>query len=242
MRLTFRSILKPTVAASFSLLVASGGARAATGAFQADLLTQIDDAQTKILALEDAVPQNKFNWRPAPGVRSVAEAYAHIAFGNYALIKSATGKDAPAEAGFEMNPEKWDKKTTDKAAIKKELELAFAHVHAAVAAMPDADLDKKVNFFGHEMTARAALIAIVGHDNEHLGQSIAYARANKIVPPWSKPGAPKEQVGKSVTKEEPKGAAPAPGAAAAAPAAAAPAMAKPAAAPAAPAKPAGPAK
>jgi uncharacterized damage-inducible protein DinB len=158
----------------------------AKGAFQRDLLGVYSDAEKKAIDLEQAVPQNKFDWRPAPGVRSIAEAYLHIAFGNYAMIKFITGKEPPAEAGFEMNPAKWDKKSKDKAEIKKILEASFAHVHAAVAAIPDADLDKTVNFFGHDMTVRSVLIILDGHLNEHLGQSVAYARANKITPPWSK--------------------------------------------------------
>ncbi|HEX7509045.1 MAG TPA: DinB family protein [Polyangia bacterium] len=161
-------------------------AAAAKGAFQRDLLGVYSDAEKKVLDLEEAVPQNKFDWRPAPGVRSIAEAYLHIAFGNYAMIKFVTGKEPPAEAGFEMNPVKWDKKSKDKAEIKKILEASFAFVHAGLAALPDADLDKMVNFFGHEMTTRAVLIILDGHINEHLGQSVAYARANKITPPWSK--------------------------------------------------------
>jgi uncharacterized damage-inducible protein DinB len=158
----------------------------AKGAFQRDLLGVYGDAEKKVLSLEEAVPQNKFDWRPAPGVRSIAEAYLHIAFGNYAMIKFVTGKEPPAEAGWEMNPTKWDKKTKDKAEIKKILEASFAQVHSAIGAIPDADLDKMVNFFGHEMTTRAVLIILSGHINEHLGQSVAYARANKVTPPWSK--------------------------------------------------------
>jgi len=158
----------------------------AKGAFQRDLLGVYSDAEKKTLDLEEAVPQNKFDWRPAPGVRSIAEAYLHIAFGNYAVIKFATGKEPPAEVGFEMNPAKWDKKSKDKAEIKKILEASFAHAHNAIAAVSDADLDKTVSFFGHDMSVRAVLIALSAHLNEHLGQSIAYARANKITPPWSK--------------------------------------------------------
>ena len=158
----------------------------AKGAFQRDMLGVYSDAQKKTLDLEDAVPQNKFDWRPAPGVRSVAEAFLHIAFGNYAMVKFVTGKEPPAEAGWEMNPAKWDKKSKDKAEIKKILEASFAFVHTAVPAIPDADLDKMVNFFGHDLTTRAVLIILDGHLNEHLGQLVAYARSNKIVPPWSK--------------------------------------------------------
>jgi len=165
---------------------APAAAPSAKGAFQRDLLGVYSYNEKQVLQLEEAVPQSKFNWRPAPGVRSIAEAYLHIAFSNYGLTKAATGKEPPADAGWEMNPAKWDKKTTDKAEIKKILEKSFAHVHEVISSLPDADLDKMVTFFGHEMSVRSVLIILVGHMNEHLGQEVAYARANKIVPPWSK--------------------------------------------------------
>ena len=165
---------------------APSAAPSAKGAFQRDLLGVYSYNEKQVLQLEEAVPQSKFNWRPAPGVRSIAEAYLHIAFSNYGLTKMATGKEPPADAGWEMNPAKWDKKTTDKAEIKKILEKSFAHVHEVISSLPDTDLDKMVTFFGHEMSVRSVLIILVGHMNEHLGQEVAYARANKIVPPWSK--------------------------------------------------------
>jgi uncharacterized damage-inducible protein DinB len=154
-------------------------------AFQNDFIGQLDDVQKKVLSLEGAVPQGKFKWRPAPGVRSIAEAYLHIAFGNYLYTKIATGKEPPADAGWEMNGPKWDGKTTDKAEIKAILEKSFEHVRTVMKGVEDADLDKKVNFFGHELTARAMLIALLGHLNEHMGQEVAYARSNNVVPPWS---------------------------------------------------------
>jgi uncharacterized damage-inducible protein DinB len=154
-------------------------------AFQTDFLGQLDDVQKKILSLEEAVPQDKFKWRPAPGVRSIAEAYLHIAFGNYLLTKIATGKEPPAEAGWEMNGPKWDGKTTDKSEIKAILDKSFEHVRTVMKGVEDADLDKKVSFFGREMTERAVLISLIGHLNEHMGQEVAYARSNGVVPPWS---------------------------------------------------------
>jgi uncharacterized damage-inducible protein DinB len=158
---------------------------AGKGAFQHDLLGTLGYTGKHVLELEDAIPRSKFNWRPGPGVRSIAEVYLHIAYSNYGLAKAATGKEPPADIGWEANPAKWDKKTTDKAEIKKILERSFAHVQEVVAAIPDADLDKKVSLFGMEMTTRAVLLVLVGHVNEHLGQEVAYARSNKIVPPWS---------------------------------------------------------
>lgn len=165
---------------------AEPAAAAPAGAFQNDFLGVLGDAQKKILSLLDAFPQDKLKWRPAPGVRSVSEAFLHIAFGNYGLTKTATGKAPPAEAGFDGNMQKWDAQTTDKAAIKKILEASYDYVHAALKDVKDADLDKKVSFFGHEMSERAVLMVVIGHNNEHLGQEVAYARANNVVPPWSK--------------------------------------------------------
>jgi uncharacterized damage-inducible protein DinB len=190
---TMKTMTTKTATVLLALTFAGGVAAAApgvpvakAGAVQSDLLAIKADADKKILELEGAVPQNKFDWRPAPGVRSVAEAYLHVAFGNYNMIRIATGKAPPADAGFGLDRGKWDTQTTDKAKIKAILERSFAFAHDAIQAMPDADLDKTVDFFGHPMTARAVLFRLIGHDNEHLGQSVAYARANKIVPPWSK--------------------------------------------------------
>jgi len=161
-------------------------APAAKSTLQTDLVGQIDHVEKQIVELLDAMPQDKFNWRTAPGVRSVGEVYLHIAFGNYGLGKLATGKTPPESAGFTGDPKKWDTQTTDKAAIKKLLVASFDWVEDAVKNVPDKDLDKKVNFFGHEISTRAGLIVIVNHQHEHLGQSVAYARSNKVTPPWSK--------------------------------------------------------
>jgi uncharacterized damage-inducible protein DinB len=160
---------------------------ATSNGFQTDFFALLDDVQKKILSLEDAIPQDKYKWRPSAGVRSVSEAFLHIAYGNYGFTKGATGKTPPAEVGWGTDHAKWDAKTTDKAEIKKTLEASFDQVRAAMKDVTDADLDKKVNVFGHEMTERAVWMALLGHLNEHLGQEVAYARANNVVPPWSMP-------------------------------------------------------
>jgi uncharacterized damage-inducible protein DinB len=176
-----------TVAPGAAFAKASSGAAAVAAAhtFQNEYLGLLDHVQKQIMDLEAAVPQDKFKWRPAPGVRSISEAYLHIAFANYGLPKAA-GIAPPADVGFDGNMQKWDTRTSDKAEIKKILEKSFDHVRAVVKAMPDADLEKKVNLFGNEVTTRQVFMIVFGHDNEHLGQEIAYARANNVTPPWSK--------------------------------------------------------
>lgn len=188
MRMTIGAIsmvLFVTVGSGLAVAAPPAPAGEKGGGLQGDLLGVLGDVEKKILSLEEAVPQNKFDWRPAPGVRSIAEAYMHIAFANYNLIRMATGKTPPPDVGFGQDRGKWDTQTTDKAKIKGILERSFAFAHDGIHGLSDADLDRKVDFFGHPMTVRAVLLILVGHDNEHLGQSVAYARANKIVPPWS---------------------------------------------------------
>ena len=174
-------------------LLASFGAKAhaapaaRAGEFQHELDAYLADAQEKLVSLEDAIPQATFTWRPAPGVRSTAEVFMHVAYANYRITAMATGKEPPASAGWVPDRGKWDTKTTDKAEIKKILEASFAHMREALKTLPDAELEKKVTFFGREVTRRAALLQLLAHANEHLGQAVAYARTNKIAPPWSKP-------------------------------------------------------
>jgi uncharacterized damage-inducible protein DinB len=48
------------------------------------------------------------------------------------------------------------------------------------------DLEREVEFFGMKFSLRNFLVTGIAHEHEHLGQSIAYARMNGVIPPWSK--------------------------------------------------------
>ena len=148
--------------------------------FRADFLTQLDAVGKQIVDLAEAVPADKYGWRPAPGVRSISEVYMHIVGGN-SYLPSFMG--IKPMAGLERGMEKT---VTDKAKVVELLKKSMAHARAAVLAIPDSDLDKKVKIFGGEEASERAVIMIMGnHLHEHLGQSIAYARANGVTPPWS---------------------------------------------------------
>jgi len=47
------------------------------------------------------------------------------------------------------------------------------------------DVEKQLDWFGAKSTYRGVMLFIIRHGAEHLGQSIAYARMNGIVPPWT---------------------------------------------------------
>ena len=55
----------------------------------------------------------------------------------------------------------------------------------AVAGLSDEQMHETVQMFGQEGTLQATLLLVVGDMHEPLGQAIAYARMNKVVPPWT---------------------------------------------------------
>jgi len=170
-----------------SLVAAGTAVRAddATG-FRADLLGQVEYVQKQVLDLENAIPDAKFTWRPNKEVRSISEVYSHIAFSNYMLLKIA-GVALPEGVMITSFDEekKWETSSTDKKVIHEQLVKSFDFAKSSIRTMSDASLENKVEFFGQKMSVRGLLLIINSHIHEHLGQSIAYARMQGVVPPWT---------------------------------------------------------
>lgn len=172
-RRTAVAALGSSMAAAF----AQDAAPPAPKGVHADLLKNLDDTQKKIVSLAEAIPADKFLWRPAEGVRSISEVFMHIAGANY-MIPAGLGVAPPAGITRDM-----EKTVTDKARIVEHLNKSFEHQRKAIAAATD--LEKPAKLFGRESTNGATHVLIVTHLHEHLGQAIAYARMNKVTPPWS---------------------------------------------------------
>lgn len=147
--------------------------------FRAEILWQLDEVQKKTEDLAAAVPAEKYAWRPSDGVRSISEVYMHIVGANY-FFMTFVGVKPP----MKMDPG-MEKTVTDKSEIAKMLKPSFDHVRNTVLKLSDKDLDKTTDMFGNTTTYRNVLITEIAHLNEHLGQSIAYARMNNVVPPWT---------------------------------------------------------
>ena len=145
--------------------------------FRTEFLANLDEVQEKILALAEAIPAEKYSWRPTGDIRSISEVYMHIAGGNY-FLATFLGADAP------KNDDDLEKIVTRKADVIAELKKSFDHLRAA--ASRTTDLEKPVKMFGTSTTNRGVLVTVLSHLHEHLGQSIAYARMNGVTPPWSR--------------------------------------------------------
>jgi uncharacterized damage-inducible protein DinB len=133
----------------------------------------------QLISLAEAIPADKYGWRPAPGVRSVSEVFMHITIANFWLL-NVTGPKMPADLTEGM-----EKSVTAKADVISWLKRSLEAVKTARAQLKPGDLQRKVKIEGKEVTVDGMYLRIIIHDNEHMGQLVAYARMNGIAPPWS---------------------------------------------------------
>jgi uncharacterized damage-inducible protein DinB len=138
----------------------------------------------QLMALAEATPADKYSWRPGPGVRSVSEVFMHIAIANFYLL-SVTGPKMPSD----IPSDEIEKTVTSKAEVIGYLDRSLKAVKSARAHLKPGDLERKVHIQGKTVTVDGMYLRIIVHDNEHMGQLVAYARMNGIVPPWSQPEA-----------------------------------------------------
>ena len=148
--------------------------------YRSEVLSEVIIQEDKFTRLAEAIPADKYTWRPSPDARSFAEVFLHVSAANFNLYKLV---GTPPPAGFDVRG--LEHSTTDKAKVISILKDSFAHAKDAIKAMPDADLEKSMEWFGGRNTERGILLFIVRHSAEHLGQSIAYARSIGVVPPWT---------------------------------------------------------
>lgn len=167
---------------TFAAAAAPLPAQQAPAGLRGEILAQFDDAAGKLVQLAEAIPQDKFTWRPGAGVRSVSEVFLHVAGSNHYML-TAVGVPSATQGENDL-----ERSTTDKAQVIAKLKESNASVRAAIQAMPDADLEKATKLFGMDMTYRGVCLMVQSHVHEHLGQMIAYARSNGVVPPWSRSG------------------------------------------------------
>jgi uncharacterized damage-inducible protein DinB len=133
----------------------------------------------QLVALAEATPEEKFSWRPAPGVRSTGEVYMHIVLANFYLLR-VTGPEMPAELKPEL-----EKSVTSKVEVIHWLKRSLDAVKQAHLEMKPKDLQRKVHIADRDATVDGMYLRIIVHANEHMGQLVAYARMTGVAPPWS---------------------------------------------------------
>lgn len=156
-----------------------------TGTAMADHLhRQLDILGTKMVELAEAMPEEAYDWAPMDGVRSVGAVFAHVAADNYyvpaLLDRPVEGTGVTKDSGIRD----YENARGSKADIVAELARSFEEMDEALTATRES-LDRSVMLRENAITTGDLWVRAIVHLHEHLGQSIAYARANAVVPPWS---------------------------------------------------------
>jgi hypothetical protein len=152
-------------------------------------VNDLDTLYTKFTALANAIPAEKFSWRPAPGVRSVGEVFMHVASEFYVWAPISFGaKASPVISGTSDAVMKQFEAKSTKADVLKALKDGFAYTQSSINGLDASALVGTRKLFDGQFTGTiiASSYGMDGDLHEHLGQLIAYARMNGITPPWSK--------------------------------------------------------
>ena len=159
----------------------AAGAAQTPADFRKEFLLQFDASMEKFIALAEAMPADKFTWAPGPGVMPVGHVYMHVAHYNYGYPSANLGLPAPAGVNLKTMEE-----IREKAQVVKALRESGDYVRAAANQIGADQLAQPTELYGRQVPQWSVFLQLLAHMNEHLGQSIAYARMNQIVPPWSR--------------------------------------------------------
>lgn len=169
--------------------------------FRGEYLWELDIPQTQLLALADAFPEEKYDWRPADDARSFSEVLVHVAAGNLMLLR-LVGVQAPGGLDLYGSLEgdqftrlaaairkniSLEKTVTEKRAVIDLLRRSFEAVRQSLMASGDEEIEISGHFFSEPTTVRRVYLRMLAHSHEHMGQAIAYARASGIKVPWPDP-------------------------------------------------------
>ena len=176
----FRSLTLSVVLAAFLVPPTSSSAQDAES-FQDMFLMHFGSSARKFVGLANAMPAEKYSWSPGVGTMSVERVFMHIARYNYQYPHENLGAELPEGIDLDTMED-----ITGKESVLAHLEESMAFVRKTVKLMGEAGMGKETRLYGRDMQGWGVYFQLIAHMNEHLGQSIAYARMNDVVPPWSR--------------------------------------------------------
>jgi DinB family protein len=167
---------------------AAGGASAAGAApdmspvanpVSTTVKAQLARFSKNMVAAAEAMPAEKYGFKPTPEMNSFGHVVMHIAQSNNFLCAKISGQAAP------------DVKLSDsdtKEKLVAGLKDSFSYCAATLEKTNDTNLSESMMLFGKNPTSRAAAwIALSDGWNDHYGAQAVYLRLNGILPPTAQP-------------------------------------------------------
>ena len=164
--------------------------------FRGEFLWELEIAERQMMAMAEAIPGDKYDWRPDQKARSISEVFVHVAAGNFILLEVAGAAlpidlygEVPAQGeehlwGLIRRNDELEKGVREKVAVTYLLKRSLQAVRNSFARTDDTALDQRRHFFGEETTVRRVYLRLLAHTHEHMGQMIAYMRMDGMSPPW----------------------------------------------------------
>lgn len=150
-------------------------------------VADVAELKSKFVGLAQAFPEDRYDWKPMQGTRSVRDVLVLLAAeGNVFPVNWGLPAAEGAVQGYEAESARIAEVATTKAQLIAELERAFDHLGRSLAGMSDSARAADGKTWGRAMKVDAGITMALNDMHEHLGQLIAYARMNRIVPPWSR--------------------------------------------------------
>lgn len=179
-----RNGFRVSVVMAAAIFIASPMA-AQTPSLQDSQVSDIETMKDKFVGLAQAFDEAQYEWRPMDGVRSVSDVFALI-IAECHVFPAAWGHEPPAGAASGFGAEMRRAGMLSRTEIISELGSAFDHLIGVVRGMDGTERVAGSDYFGRPLQIDANIVISMGDMHEHLGQLIAYARTNHVVPPWSR--------------------------------------------------------
>ncbi|HEY6944104.1 MAG TPA: DinB family protein [Candidatus Acidoferrum sp.] len=140
---------------------------------------QLPRFQKNMVAAAEAMPAEKYNFKPTPEMNSFAHLVMHIAQSNSGLCSRIADTHAPDAKMADTDPK-------DK--LVAALKASFEYCATALEKVDDSKLGDQMMLFGNRPFSRAAVLIILSDDwFDHYGAQATYLRLNGILPPSAQP-------------------------------------------------------
>ncbi len=159
-----------------------GPAAPACETLACDVLADWERTRNLITAIADAMPEDKFAYKPTEPQRTYAEQVLHIAGTDVRLLGTLGAKTAAPEINM---------KATSKADVMAELRKSFDYGAAVIKELSDAQLTERIKslpFLGPTASRVKIIYYDLAHTQDIYGQMVVYVRLNGITPPASNRG------------------------------------------------------
>jgi len=162
-----------------------GGGRGAMQAWQNEAVADLEQMRDKFVSLAEAFPEDTWGWMPMEGTRSVRDVMVLMVVEGH-IFPSMWGADPPMGAGDGFGGETARVSAMSRADVIQEMERSLDYMVESLRSMTGAERNADASWFGTPTNGTGVVMHSLVDMHEHLGQSVAYARMNQIVPPWSR--------------------------------------------------------